>query len=423
MVNVWEPNIVKQVLGGYHLPPTPTTWKEPLIMRDGEPKAPYCGNPAIDMGNLFRSDQSGGVLKLFENRRVAFSFNARVAIRQACDLLDLRSGDEVLVPAYNCGTEIDPLLDANLTVRMYPIGDDLRVMPDEISKRIMPATKAVYITHYFGIQQEKLSEIRSLCDTHGLRLIEDCALSLLSGDAPVDGRTGDISIFCFYKFFPVIGGGALVVNAPDLADPVPFQARAPARFIHRPIIRSFVTSAIGVDGMVSIARAIKTQLRAPKSPASGGSGESDPMTDIPADYYFDAGLRNTRMNRLTHRMLGAFDITETMETRRTNWALYAKLLKNASDVGQMQEPLVEGVCPLGYPVTVSARDVIVAHLQELGISATPWWAGFHKKLDWRGYDSAIRLKNTTILLPLHTGMGARHICYIAEQLQVKIKSG
>jgi dTDP-4-amino-4,6-dideoxygalactose transaminase len=93
---------------------------------------------------------TGGALALFSGRRVSYSFNTRVAIRKACDILGLRPGDEVLAPAFNCGSELDPLLDAGLAVRLYGVDRQAMVEPEAIARLIGPRTRAVYLTHYFG---------------------------------------------------------------------------------------------------------------------------------------------------------------------------------------------------------------------------------------------------------------------------------
>ncbi len=68
--------------------------------------------------------------------------------------------------------------------------------------------------------------MKALAERHGLPLIEDCALSLLSsdGDRPL-GTTGDVGIFCLYKTLPVPNGGALVVNGGKPLQPAPSRRR------------------------------------------------------------------------------------------------------------------------------------------------------------------------------------------------------
>src|SRR5690606_16481693 len=112
---------------------------------------PWCGPPPITLGAFFRRHPSGGIPALFRGRRVAYSFNARVAIRQACDILGLKAGDGVLVPGWNCGSEVDPLLDAGLELSLYPVNRSGAIDPDAVARMIGPKTRAIYFTHYFGL--------------------------------------------------------------------------------------------------------------------------------------------------------------------------------------------------------------------------------------------------------------------------------
>ena len=230
---------------------------------------------------------------LFKGRRVHFAFNTRTAIRTACDALGLNPGDEVLVPAYNCGSEIDPLLHAGLTIKIYPVGHDLIAAPDSIAKLLSPQTRAIYVTHYFGLLQPRLAEIRALCDVHGLRMMEDCALSLLSGPHPPEGRTGDVSFFCFHKFFSVPGGSALVINTDDLPQPPSFDRpplrRAEIKFLARRILGG----TIGLDRLRKARRAFS------ETSADQIVNPSGTKQDIPSHYYFDPDLMGRRMSGIT----------------------------------------------------------------------------------------------------------------------------
>ncbi|MEL7256875.1 MAG: DegT/DnrJ/EryC1/StrS family aminotransferase, partial [Pseudomonadota bacterium] len=107
----------------------------------------YCGEAPMTLAHQFRRDSGGGFASLFEGRRVFWSFNTRVAIRAACDLLGLQAGDEILVPAYNCGSEVDPQIHAGLSVMLYPVAQDLRADPQQIEALITARTRAIYVTH------------------------------------------------------------------------------------------------------------------------------------------------------------------------------------------------------------------------------------------------------------------------------------
>ncbi|WP_170359770.1 MULTISPECIES: DegT/DnrJ/EryC1/StrS family aminotransferase [Ruegeria] len=373
----------------------------------------YCGDPPMRLANLFRRDPAGGYAALFQDRSVFWSFNTRVAIRAACDLLDLQPGDEVLVPAYNCGSEVDPLIDAGLSVLQYPVAENLCADPERIAPLITERTRAIYVTHYFGVIQPALAELRALCDRHGLRLIEDCALSLLSGTSPADGRTGDVSVFCFYKFLPVLGGGALVINAPDLTTANPFSRPAPHKRVAKTLARTGLVNVLGPQRI----KGLKQALRGSDQVEPQAGRADGQLEDIPWHYYFDPTLRNARMSFFASRPLQAFSVSQAIAIRRSNWERYRDLLEGMPGIQMLVPALAPSTCPLNMPVMVDDRDRIVQRLQDRGIGATPWWAGFNRNLGWTGQEEAMAIKDRTLTLPLHQYLSEAHVDHIVSELK------
>lgn len=367
------------------------------------------------ISNLFRLDSSGGYVSLFRGRRMFPSFNTRVAIRAVCDLMGLHPGDEVLAPAYNCGSELDPLIHANLSVRLFPVAEDLVADPTRIEPLITSQTKVLYVIHYFGVIQPALAELRKLCDRHGLRMIEDCALSLLSGTTPAEGHVGDVSVFCFYKFVPVLGGGALVINAPDLQTSNPFDRPAPRKVVTKTLARTGLTTLLGSTRAKGLMQTLKGKVA-----AEAEASKSDQLEDIPGHYYFDPALLKTQMSVFTSRSLRAFSVTQAVSTRRANWQLYRDLLEDIPDLRLLLPDIAPETCPLNMPILVADRDRVVQALQSKGIGATPWWAGFNRNLDWSGQEEAMGLKNKALSLPLHQYLGAAHLDYIAAHLRAAL---
>jgi dTDP-4-amino-4,6-dideoxygalactose transaminase len=377
-----------------------------------------CGDPTPVFGLLPARGTAGGVFSLFTDRRVAYSFNTRVAIHRAVDILDLAPGDEVLAPAYNCGSELDPLLDAGLKVQLYPVNLRTEIDPTVIEGMIGPRTRAVYLTHYFGFLQPGTVAIRALCDAHGLRLIEDCALSLLSGTHPAEGRAGDVAVFCFYKFFPVVGGGALVVNAPDLPDPAPFMRPAPRGVMVRQLLRTGAEKVLGSRGTAALKRRLRGTLPG-QAPVGGG------RPDMPADYYFDPSLSGTGISRLTARALRGFDVAATIEARKAHYIRLLDRLQDITGLAPLFPDIGEGTVPRGMPVLIKSmsRDGLARALQAEGIGATPWWAGYNRRLDFTGHQEACALKDSVLFLPAHPWLEVAAIDHIASRVAALIRLG
>lgn len=376
-----------------------------------------CGAPALDLGLRAPRDPAGGALGLFAERHATFTFATRVAIRRACDRLGLKPGDEVLAPGYNCGSEIDPLRDAGLAVRLYPVDRSTVIDPDVVEARIGPRTRAVYVIHYFGFLQPQLAALRALCDRHSLALIEDCALSLLSGERPAEGRTGDVAVFCFYKFFPVILGGALVENRP-LAGAVAPLRPAPARVIGRVFAREGLKSLAG-PGIQHRVRAIRQRLKG--APTTPGSAARAALPDMPGHYYFDPDLRDRGLSALTRRALANADIGAAIRRRRENYLALLRLVDGLSGVTPLHPDLPAATCPLNLPLLIHARDAVARSLIVEGIAATPWWSGYNRHLAWDDSGDGRYLKDNVLSLSIHPGFGEDHLRHMAQRLQKALR--
>ena len=367
---------------------------------------------------MLRRDPAGGISALFDNRHVYWSFNTRTAIRAACDLLAFQPGDEVLAPAYNCGSELDPLTHAGMVVRLYPVAQDLRIDPARIEPLITARTRAIYVTHYFGIIQPQLDALRELCDRYGLRLIEDCALSLLSGATPAEGFVGDVSVFCFYKFVPVLEGGALVINAPDLKRENPFPHPAPRKTVMKTLLRAGLVNMLGPDTSQNLIRAVRGKRVADPAVDTDDSH----LEDMPGHYYFDPALQGTQISSFAARPLRAFPVPEIISARRENWYSYRESLEGMEGIKLLMPDLAPETCPLNMPVLVADRDRVAHELRECGIGVTPWWAGFSRNLDWTGQEEAIMLKNCGLSLPIHQFLSDTHIHHIVSELKKRVAS-
>ena len=373
---------------------------------------PYCGDMKMSAGSFLKADPNGGIPALFEGRQVRYTFNTRVAIREACDLLGLKSGDEVLAPAYNCGSELDPLRHAGLTITLYPVDRTARIDLAGIEACISSKTRAVYLTHYFGFLQPDTAPLRALCDQHGLFLIEDCALSLLSGEAPAEGFSGDISVFCFYKFFPVLGGGALVINNENIKGKAAFGNRAPRMSVNKQRMR------LGLDMLIGPQRvsALKKIQRGKGATTADFSQVGPP--DMPPHYYFDPRLRNTGIDLFASRPIRSFNVDKTISKRRENYLTYLDILSGIDGVTPLFPELSENTCPLSMPVLLKNRDRVAQALIGKGIAATPWWSGYNRHLVWgENCADAQYLKGSILSLPVHQHLGQTEIIYILAQLQ------
>jgi hypothetical protein len=139
---------------------------------------------------------------------------ARQALFFGIQGLGLQPGDEVLLPAYHHGSEVEAFRRTGLSCRFYDVGPTLRPDLAALDELVGPRTRALYLIHYLGFPQDAPWWSR-WCRERGLLLIEDVAQGWL---ASIEGRPlgsfGDMAIFSFYKAIGVPEGGALRSSRP-----------------------------------------------------------------------------------------------------------------------------------------------------------------------------------------------------------------
>ena len=153
-------------------------------------------------------------------RRAIAVHQGRAALLLALKMLDIGSGDEVIVQSYIFHVVIDAILEVGAKPVLVDSSlDDFNVSPEAIRREISPRTKAIMITH-LGIPCD-IEEIIDIAKAHDCFLIENCAHTLgAKYNGQNVGTFGDVSFFSFDvdKPFSTGDGGMLVINNINLMD-------------------------------------------------------------------------------------------------------------------------------------------------------------------------------------------------------------
>ncbi|MDB6093013.1 MAG: UDP-4-amino-4-deoxy-L-arabinose-oxoglutarate aminotransferase [Verrucomicrobia bacterium] len=353
-------------------------------------------------------------------RAVTGTYRGRTAIALACELLGISSGDEVLMPAYNCGTEIDAVQSTGAKAVLYRITSRAQLDLEDLMARRTEKTKAVYVIHYFGWEQS-MARIRLWCDKSKIQLIEDCALSLLSeGETSAIGRIGDAAIYSLPKTLGFTHGGLLALPS---AKATTLPKLRPAGFsqLKREVRNSAKTTAMGMmdaGRLYGSALALRRLSRRGSSKSAPVPGPGAARELMPADYAFDPA---TDANRGIHSAVlevsAALPWQEIIKRRRANYTRLAKRTERLLELTPLFPNLGEGVCPLSFPFVVRNRDQWVARLQAQGIAALPWWKGYHgDTLGWEKFPEACHLKDAVMTLPIGHNLDESQVDYIADCL-------
>jgi dTDP-4-amino-4,6-dideoxygalactose transaminase len=153
--------------------------------------------------------------------RALLTHSCTAALEMAALLLDLKPGDEVIMPSFTfVSTASAFALRGAVPVFVDIRSDTLNLDERLIEDAVTPATKAIIPVHYAGVACE-MDEILKIAARRGLKVVEDAAQGLMASynGRPL-GAIGDLGALSFHETKNIISGegGALLVNDERLAE-------------------------------------------------------------------------------------------------------------------------------------------------------------------------------------------------------------
>ena len=145
-----------------------------------------------------------------------------IALTVAAKALDLKPGDEIIVPAYGVISTINAFASFGYAPRLVDIDPATACIdPAALAARLTERTKAVCFVNFSGHTGAPLTEVAAVCKAKGLPIIEDaaCALGHRHGDKSA-GSFGTIGCLSFSvpKIVTTGQGGAVVTDDRAVAD-------------------------------------------------------------------------------------------------------------------------------------------------------------------------------------------------------------
>jgi dTDP-4-amino-4,6-dideoxygalactose transaminase len=148
-------------------------------------------------------------------RRALLTHSCTAALEMAALLIDIRPGDEVIMPSYTFVSTANAfVLRGAVPVFVDIRPDTLNIDEKRIEAAITSRTRAIVPVHYAGVACE-MDAIMDIAARHDLVVIEDAAQGILSTykGRPL-GSIGHMAALSFHETKNIISGegGALLVN-------------------------------------------------------------------------------------------------------------------------------------------------------------------------------------------------------------------
>lgn len=385
-----------------------------------------------------------GIDSFLEAHAEAFTFygSGKVALRDGlAGLVD--PGQNVLVPAYLPDAVVEPFTELGLEPRYYRVRPSFAPDFADLEARLDAETAAITSVNYFGFPQPGLEEVSNLTDEYDCYHVDDNAHAALSvADGALLGTHGDIGITSLWKVLPIPNGAVLFCNSDEAiaayepsasagvrdrlgVDDGVFVLKSAARNLlgDADAVRASIGALLGGDGRDG--GADLDGDAAPETDGGTGTGteteagtgtedrRNPPSVGTPKERY-DAG--KTPMSKLAATVLEEVDPEAIRTRRRTNYRAWRRVLAARDDVEVVYDALPEGICPQAVPVRAERPDRFVATLEDRGVGAYTWPRLSAAVREDPAYETARRLSERIVALPVHQNVEPSTIEEIGRRL-------
>ena len=314
------------------------------------------------------------------------------ATEMAALLLDIKPGDEVIMPSYTFVSTADAFVLRGakavfVDIRPDTMNIDERLIEDAVTDR----TRAIVPVHYAGVSCE-MDTILDIAQRHGLAVVEDAAQGVMSTyKGRYLGAVGDFGCYSFHetKNYSMGEGGAILIKNKDYVEKAE-------------IIREKGTNR-----------------------AKFFRGEIDKYTWVEAgSSYLPSELNAAYL----WAQLESADMI--LEDRMKSWNLYMELLTPLREEGLIELPYIpEGCAHNAHMFYIKTKDIdertgLIAHLKNAGIKAVFHYIPLHNAPAGKRYgrfhgeDKFTTVESGRLLrLPMYYGLGEGNVCYIVERIR------
>lgn len=181
---------------------------------------------ALQSGHLagdgdFTKESTALLEKMIGVNKALLTTNCTHALELAAMLLDLKAGDEVILPSFTFVSTVNAVVLRGAKPVFIDIRPDtLNLDEDQLEKHITSRTKAIFVVHYAGVAC-KMDTINQISAKYRIPVVEDNAHGLFGTYKGKNlGSFGVLATQSFHetKNISTGEGGALLINDPNLVE-------------------------------------------------------------------------------------------------------------------------------------------------------------------------------------------------------------
>ncbi|MFB5604716.1 MAG: DegT/DnrJ/EryC1/StrS family aminotransferase [Nitrosarchaeum sp.] len=328
---------------------------------------------AANLGGKHVQSFEKSVSLFIKSKYVVAVNSGTAALQAALYALDIKKGDEVLVPSFTFVATANSVVSTGAKpVFVDILKENYTMDPDDLQKKITKKTRAIMPVHLYG-NVAFIDRISEIAKKHNLPIIEDSAQSLGSTyKGKHAGTFSDLGCWSMYpaKVMTSGEGGFVATNNKKLRDKM-------LMIRNHGMVHGYDTKIFGLN------------LRLPE---------------------ISAAIATIQMKKLP----------SFLKTRQKNANLLSKLISDL-DVRLPSQRNHENVNWYLYTISVSNRDKILKKLNAKGIGAASYYPIPVHKTPF--YQQKIKLPITewasshVLSLPIHPKVTTKNIEFIAKTLR------
>lgn len=358
--------------------------------------------------------------EFFPVKDTIFFTSGREALLCALIRFGLRPGDKIVAPAYLCESALRAVTRYGIKPIFVDVGADLQMSSDVIRATMssQKKIKAILLVHFFGFVSPTRNDVISLCDTAGIKIIEDCSHSFLSGlhIQRSKARKADAYIFSLRKTLPVADGGALLLSG--YGDTTFSHVKPRSLIADLPFLA--MRTAEAIVAKLGWPNVYSSKISRLKTVLSRYSPDKTIRTAIHLNSSADE--ISPSHNLMCYLCDGSY-LRRIADIRMRNYKMLAKAILPFG-VETVFRDISGGEIPQVLPV-IDHTSTLANYLRQKGIGAYRWPGDEippEVNANPHLYPNAINLNKSIACLPVHQSINDRHIAYMSEMVSAWTRS-
>ena len=315
------------------------------------------------------------------------------ALEMAALLLEIKPGDEIIVPSYTFVSTVNPFVLRGAHPVFCDIRPDtLNIDESKIGGLITPKTRAIVVVHYAGVGCE-MATILNIASQNGVAVIEDNAHGLFGKyDNQYLGTFGCLAAQSFHETKNITcgEGGALLINDQALVE------------------RAEILREKGTD----------------RSRFFRGQVDKYSWVDVGSSY-----IPSEILAAFLYAQLESWK--EIQNTRRQIWERYFERLSDWAEDNQVSLPFVPKGCEQSYHMfymlmpSFKARQELIAHLKLHQIKSVFHYTPLHNSTMGQVFggkdgDCPVteRVSNQLLRLPFHNLISYENVDQVVDVIKM-----